>query len=759
MTASTMARFGESTRRAEDARLLTRGGNYVDDIALPGAVWAAFVRSTVAHAAVTGVDVAEAATAPGVIAAYTGADLGLASMPLDFPILPPTMPRPPLATDVVRYVGEPVAVVVAESRELAVDAAEGAIVDYDPRPVVVDVDAAAGDGVVLHPGHGSNVCTVFDQEPADLSGCEVVVRHRIVNQRVAPCPLEVQATACHWTHEGRLEVWTTSQGPHPIRAVLAGYYGLAPEQVRVVSPDVGGGFGAKSFMAPETLVLPELSRRCGRPVRWTETRSESMLGLGHGRAQVQDVVIGGTRDGDILAYDLTVLGDAGAYPRIGAFLPMLTKMMHPGVYRIPATACRARAVVTNTVPVVAYRGAGRPEATAAIERAVDLFAAEIGMDPADVRRRNLVPADAFPYATTGGTVYDSGQYEQALDLVLEAADYKALRSEQQARRAAGDCRQLGIGLSVYVEVTGLQGGTELGRVAVGSDGRARVLTGTFSHGQGHATAWAMLVSDRTGIPMDRIDVVYGDTDIVPTGGLTGGSRSAQIGGTNVWRAAENVVDQARRIAAELLEAHVEDVLLDTDAGGRFHVAGVPATSYDWAEVATRAEEGDQPLVADGDFELAPSGTYPSGAHLAVVEVDVETGQVTLVRLVAVDDAGRILNPLLAEGQVHGGLAQGAAQALFEEFIYDADGNPLTGNLADYSFPSAAELPSFETVHLETASPLNDLGVKGIGESGSIGSTPAIQNAVVDALAHLGVRHVPMPCTPERVWRAISEGTA
>jgi carbon-monoxide dehydrogenase large subunit len=499
------------------------------------------------------------------------------------------------------------------------------------------------------------------------------------------------------------------------------------------------------------MMLGAIARLAGRPIRYTESRSESMLGLGHGRAQVQDVEIGGTREGKILAYRLHVLQDAGAYPRFGAYLPTMTKLMLSGTYDIPNSTLSSTAVVTNTVPLVAYRGAGRPEAAAAIERAVDLFAAEIGMDPAEVRRRNVVAADRFPYTNSTGTVYDSGQYEAALDLVLEAAGYTSLRDEQAERRSRGEVVQLGIGLSVYVEVTAGGGGTEYGRVEVGADGRVQVQTGTTPYGQGHRTSWAMLVSERLGIPMDRIDVVHGDTDLVARGSITGGSRSAQLGGTNVWRAAGTVLERARALAAQLLEADPADVVLED---GRFHVAGTPSIGRTWAEVAAAATELDgEPLAALGDFTQT-TGTYPSGAHLAVVEVDTETGQVVLRRLVAVDDAGTILNPMIAEGQVHGGLAQGVAQALLEEVVYDADGNPLTANFADYGVISAAELPSFETVHLASPSPANELGAKGIGESGTIGATPAVHNAVIDALSHLGVRHLDMPCTAERVWRAI-----
>jgi carbon-monoxide dehydrogenase large subunit len=489
-------------------------------------------------------------------------------------------------------------------------------------------------------------------------------------------------------------------------------------------------------------------------VRWVETRSESMVGLGHGRGQVQHVEIGGTRAGVIEAYRLTVEQDSGAYARMGAVLPYMTRTMLTGVYRIGRTQFSSRSVVTNTTPTVAYRGAGRPEATAAIERAVDLFAAEIGADPADVRRRNLIPADEFPFTTPSGATYDVGAYERALDLALDAAGYDSLRAEQRGRREAGGPIALGIGLSTYVEITNPMGQGEFGAVTIAEDGSAVVRTGVAPHGQGHATALAMVAADRLGIPMERITVVHGDTDVVPRGRGTGGSRSLQAGGTAVRSAADVVVDQARAIVAELLEANPDDVVLDLDRG-RFSVAGTPAMSRTWAEVAAAAPDG---LAAELETEH-PGPTFPFGAHVAVVEVDLETGEVRLARLIAVDDAGTVVNPLLVEGQVHGGLAQGVAQALYEEVRYDADGNPLTTTFLDYSFPSAAELPSFEAIAMETPTPINPLGAKGIGESGTIGSTVAVQNAVVDALAHLGIRHLDMPATPERVWRAIVDASS
>jgi carbon-monoxide dehydrogenase large subunit len=747
--------LGHAVQRVEDPRFLQGRGTFVDNLSIDGAAHVVFVRSQVAHGRLVGIDATDALAAPGVLAVVTAADVaaaGLGPMPLDLAFLPELMRQPLLAVETVRWVGEPVAAVVAESRAQAEDAAELVVVEVEPLPAAVTVDDALQGEAQLFPDAGTNVCAELPGADVDLDACEVVVRATFVNQRVAPCPLEPRVAASRWEPDGRLTHWQATQGAHPVRDRLAAHYGLEPEQVRVITPDVGGGFGAKAFSYSEDVLLPLLARLVERPVRWAESRSESMMALGHGRAQVQQVAIGGTRDGRVQVYRVDVVQDAGAYPRMGAILPFMTRTMLTGTYDIPSASFGSTSVVTNTVPTVAYRGAGRPEAAAAIERAMDLFAAEIGLDPAEVRRRNLVPPERFPYTTAMGTTYDSGQYERALDLVMELADYDGLRAEQRRRRAAGGAVQMGIGLSVYVEITALSGGGEYGHVEVLPTGRVRVLTGTTPYGQGHDTGWAMIVADRLGVPIDHVEVVHGDTDVVPRGDVTGGSRSVQLGGTNVWRAAGTVVERGRELAARLLEADPADVVLDD---GRFHVAGTPSIGRTWAEVAALSIEADgEPLAAEGDFAQA-GGSFPSGAHIAVVEVDIETGQVRVVRMVAVDDAGRILNPMLAEGQVHGGLAQGVAQALLEEVVHDADGNPLTSNLADYAFISAAELPSFETSHVETPSPLNDLGAKGIGESGTIGATPAVWNAVCDALAPLGVRNVDMPCTPERVWRAMA----
>lgn len=748
-----MSILGNWVPRVEDPRLLTEGGRYVADIPFDELTHVAFVRSPVAHGRITAIDTADAQRAPGVVAVVTAADLDATAMspPMG---MAPDMARPILATDTVRFVGEQIVAVVAESAEAAVDAAELVVVDIEPLPALVDVDEALAGTILLYPDLGTNVCATIagpDTDPDALfADCEVVVRQSMVNQRLAPCPMEVRSTAARVDPDGRLVVWTSTQGPHTARTTIADALGMDQTQVRVVAPDVGGGFGAKMPVYPEDIAVAWLARHLGRAVRWVETRSESMVGLGHGRAQRQQVAIGGRRDGTVVAYQLHVLQDAGAYPAFGAFLPHMTRIMLTGVYDIERAEFASTSVVTSTTPTVAYRGAGRPEAAAALERAMDLFATAIGMDPAEVRRRNMVAANRFPFTTPAGTVYDSGDYPSALAMALQHAGYDDLRTEQARRRRSGDTRQLGIGLSVYVEITGAIPGAELGAVEIRADGSVVVRAGTFSHGQGHATAWAMLVSERLGIPVERITLVQGDTDLVSHGLGTAGSRSLQSGGVAVARAAGQVLDEARRLAAELLEADPADLVAGADGRG-LHVAGTPARTVSWPQVAQAAGGS---LIAEVDF--TPSGpTFPFGAHVAVVEVDTETGHVTVEKMVAVDDAGTILSPLLATGQVHGGLAQGVAQALLEEVRYDREGNPLTANLADYTMVSACELPSFDRVAMQTPTPLNELGAKGIGESGTIGATPAVHNAVCDALANAGVRHVDMPTTPERIWRAMA----
>jgi CO/xanthine dehydrogenase Mo-binding subunit len=533
--------------------------------------------------------------------------------------------------------------------------------------------------------------------------------------------------------------------------------GLNPAQVRVVGLDVGGGFGAKTLNVEEVLVV-WLARRLGRAVRWTETRSESMLALPHGRAARLDYTIGGRRDGEVLAYRLEVLQDCGAYASVGAVLPGLTGLMASGVYAIPRIEFESRSVVTNTTPVSAFRGAGRPEASQAIERAIDTFAAELGLDTAEVRRRNFIPNDSFPHTTASHAVYDSGDYEGALELALRSVGYDELREEQRRRREQADPIQLGIGISCYVEITNGIAETEFGEVEITPDGGAILRTGSFSHGQGHETTFAMIAADRLGLPVEKVTVEKGDTDAVAKGTGTYGSKSTQIGGTAASLAADDVVALAKQLVADYLEASPADIVLDP-AASRLHVAGAPSVGMSWADLAANASADERlgELKAEREFQAAPS--FPFGAHVAVVEVDTETGRVELRQLLAVDDAGTLINPLIAQGQVHGGIAAGVAQALYEEFVYDDDGNPLTGTFVGYAFPSSADLPSWDAVEMQTPTPLNALGAKGIGESGTIGATPAVHNAVVDALTSFGVRNVDLPANGESVWRAIHEAKA
>jgi aerobic carbon-monoxide dehydrogenase large subunit len=752
-----MSILGTRVVRTEDPRLLTMGGTYTDDLRLPeldGALRATFVRSPVAHAQITGIDTGAALDSPGVVAVLTAADLDDIPAGSDEPTTEPL-----LAADRVRYVGESVALVLTEHSYQGEDAAELVSVDYEPLPAVVSLDDALAGRTLLFPGTDTNVVgSGGDPAPADaFSGCDVVIERTFPNQRVAPVPLEVRAAAARWA-DGRLTLWASTQNAQLARDAVAETVGLEPGAVRVIAPDVGGGFGAKIAVERDTLVIAWAARHVDRPVRWVETRNENLLCMVHGRAQRHTITIGGTREGRILAYQLDIVQDCGAYPRFGPLLPTLTKLMASGVYDLPYCGAAYRAVVTSTTPIAAYRGAGRPEATAAIERAVDLFATEIGMDPAEVRRRNVVPPEAFPYTTASGATYDTGEYAAALDKVLAGAGYAELRAEQAWRReltrqGQGGPVQLGIGLATYVEITaGDYSGGETSRVVVDATGAATVYTGSSPHGQGHQTAFAMLVTDQLGIPMDQITVIHGDTDQVPHGIGTYGSRSLQMGGSAVHQAALQVKDQARELAAAMIEASEADLELDT-ARGIWQVRGDPDTGLSWAAVAGQAGPGG--LAAEVDFR-PDSPTFPFGAHLAVVEVDTQTGKATLIRHVTVDDAGKVLNPVLAEGQRHGGIAQGAAQALLEEVRYDPEGNPLTSTLADYAAITATELPSFELIAMETPTTVNALGVKGIGEAGTIGATPAVHNAVIDAVAHLGVRHIDMPATPQRVWAAINE---
>ncbi len=778
-----MSVLGNRVLRTEDPRMLTTGGRYVADLPLESAAHACFVRATVASGRLIGIDTAEARSCPGVLGVFTATELGLPDLK-PIPMVNPSMARPVLARDIVRFVGEPVAVIVAETAASAADAAELVVVDLEPGPAVVALpDALNGDSLV-HPDAGTNVA--FDMPamvhaagdtqtaalgvgagapaavskssaeagaPAalDFSGCEVTVEASLVGPRLAAVPLEPRSAAAEWSADGaRLTFHASTQAPHRVRDTLATLCGLDKDAVRVVTPDVGGGFGAKGTPSPEELVVAALARAVGRPVTWTESRAENLVSHVHGRAQNQRIRLGGTRGGRITHYELDITQDAGAYPMIGAFLPTYTRKVFTGCYHIANAAVGGRSLVTNTAPVTAYRGAGRPEAIYAIERAVDLYAASIGMDPAEVRRGNFVAPERFPYTNPAGSTYDSGDYGEALDRVLAAANYNDLRAEQTRRRAESDPMLLGVGIASFVESTSM-GPSELGEIDLAPDGSLVVRTGATAFGQGHATCWAMIAAGATGVPLERITVVSGDTAKIAASGLTAASRSAQLAGSAVLTAAQHLVELGRVQAAVQLEAAEADVVLDT-ATGQFHVVGSPQPRIGWGDIAAQAAE---PLAAVSDFEQ-PDNTYAFGCHLAVVEVDSATGDTKLRRIVACDDAGTLINPLIAEGQVQGGIAQGAAQILLEEMVYDADGNPLATNLVDYPAISAPDLPSFELIGMETPTPLNPLGAKGIGESGTVGAGPAVLNAVHDAVTHLGIQEIEMPTTPQRIWRALQQ---
>jgi aerobic carbon-monoxide dehydrogenase large subunit len=756
--------LGNSVHRLEDPTLLNGSGKYLDDLRPEGMLHVSFVRSSIAHGEVTSVDVSAAEAMPGVVGVYhhRGDDLGLASFQ-GFPMMPATLNRPVFATDKVRFVGDIVVAIVATSKAAASDAADAVIVDYKQlKAVVTPMAAMAADAPLLFPEHGSNICfgTEHGQDVDPFEGADEIAEVTMVSQRLAGSPMENNGALAE--PDGKaIKLWLSHQAPHSAHGALAPALGMEPADLHVLCPWVGGGFGPKAAVYVEYLVVAAAAKKLGKPVKWAETRSEDMVSLVHGRDFVMTAKLGVKKNGKITGLEGNVMAAAGAYPIIGAILPMLTQMMAVGVYDIEKVKFKTAVAMTNNTSIGAYRGAGRPEATQLIERVMDVAAAKIGMDPAEIRRVNFIQPDKFPLTTNTGAAYDSGEYEKSLDAVLAAADYKGLRAEQARRRAAGDKVQMGIGVSAYVEVTAPVGlHIEYGAVEVHDDGSATAYAGTSVHGQGHHTSFAMLVSDSLGIPMDKIKLMNSDTQQVPRGSGTLGSRSLQTAGSAIFLASEQVLARAKKIAAHLLEASAEDIVT---GNGALHVAGSPTKMISWAELAVASRDASKlPPGVDAevmkhelDFD-GTNSTFPFGAHISVVDVDTETGKVTMKRHIAVDDCGRILNPMLVAGQQHGGIAQGAAQALFEWVRYDEDGNPVTSNLMDYTVPSAAEMCSFETSNTQTDSPRNPLGAKGIGESGTIGSTPAIHNAVVDALSTFGVTHVDMPCTPERVWNALQK---
>jgi len=774
--------LGTRMLRREDAALLSGEARYVHDLVVPGALHASLVRSPHAHARIVSVDLSAARAMPGVVAAFSGADLAkewAAPLPCAWPVTA-DMQSPahfPLAKDEACYVGDAVVVVVAASQAEAQDAAAAVDVEYEELPATVDLEDASADRVLAHTASTTNRAYTWELNPDPaaveraFASSSVVVSERFVQQRLVPAAIEPRGVCVvPQPFGGEYTVYSATQVPHILRTMLGMTVGVPEGRIRVVAPAVGGGFGSKLNVYAEELLCLALARRLRRPVRWTEERSEASQATIQGRGQLQEIELAADAEGRVQAVRARILADMGAYLQlVTPGIPLLGAFLYHGVYDVKAYAFTCVGVFTNRTPTDAYRGAGRPEATYAIERAMDSLARRLGIDPTELRRRNFIGRDRFPYTSPAGLLFDSGDYETALDGALELVGYEELRAEQARRRDGGAAKLLGVGLSSYVEMCGLApsrvlaslnyvaGGWEAATVRMLPTGKVQVVTGTSPHGQGHVTSWSMIVADRLGVSPEDVDVLHSDTAISPLGLDTYGSRSVAVGGTAVALAADRVLDKARLLAAHKLEVAPEDLEFER---GELTVRGTPSRAIGIGTLAFEAftahdlPEGMEPnLEATATFDPV-NFTFPFGTHVAVVEVDTETGRVDLVRYVAVDDCGNQVNPLIVDGQVHGGIAQGVAQALFEEAAYDQDGNLLTTTLADYLVPAASELPSFTLGRTVTPSPSNILGVKGIGEAGTIASTPAVVNAVVDALSHLGVTELEMPVTPERVWRAL-----
>jgi carbon-monoxide dehydrogenase large subunit len=767
--------IGAPVKRKEDPRMITGHGTYVDDVQLVGTAYMSVVRSPHAHARIRSIDTSAAKSAPGVLAVYTAEDVrSIGPIPVGA-ILPGMKDahHGPLAEGKVRFVGDPVAVVIAEDRYAAEDAAELVKVDYEPLPAVVDMEKAMEPGApLLYEEFGTNVALAIvppGKEEIDeiFNKAEVKVGLRIVNQRLFPVSMETRGVVASYNPgDGSLTVWVANQAPHILRARLAQQLGMPDHKVRVIAPDVGGGFGAKIDPYPEEALCSFASMKLGRPVKWSEARSEGFTGTTHGRDQIDYVEVAATKEGRIQAIKLKMLSDLGAYLQYftAAIAPAFTLPMVCGCYDIPKVYTEGYIVYTNKTPTDAYRGAGRPEAAYLVERIVDRLAVEIGKDPAEVRRLNFIKPDQFPKQVPTGLVYDSGNYEAALDKALKLANYESLRREQAEKRTRGEL--MGIGVSSYIEICGLgpkgtlpDGGYESARVRVERDGSVTVYTGSSPHGQGEETSFAQIVADGLGVPFDDVTVVHGDTANTPEGRGTYGSRTLAVGGSAVLRGVERIREKAKQIAAHMLEADVKDIVFE---GGRFHVAGAPQKAVTIKEIAEAAYAPNtlpydiEPGLEATAFFEPENSVFPFGTHIAVVDIDRDTGEVHLRKFVGVDDCGERMNPLLIEGQLHGGIVQGIGQALFEEVVYDENGQLLSNTLMDYPMPTAADFPRFELDYTITATPLNPLGVKGVGEAGTIGSTPAIGNAVADALAPLGIHHVDMPFKPERIWKLIHQ---
>jgi carbon-monoxide dehydrogenase large subunit len=765
--------MGAKVKRREDPRLITGRATYVDDVQVVGLLHAAFVRSPYAHAKILNIDVSAAKSSPGVLAVYTSADLRAAGLDVSMPVaadIPGMLkpPHPPLATDEIHFAGEAIVMIVANDPYAARDAAEAVAVEYDELPAVVDMEKAVAGGPFAHENLGTNIAYDIPTKVGDVDGAfaaaDVVVKQRLVNQRLVPCPMEPRTMLAQWdTGPGALTLYSSTQIPHLLRTNLAILMGLPETKVRVIAPEVGGGFGAKLQFYSEELLVAWASRQLARPIKYIETRSENFLAMTHGRDQIQYVEAAAMKDGRITALRMKIYSNLGSYhhlltPAIATFTPM----MSIGCYTIEALECQLIGVFTNTMSTDAYRGAGRPEATYLVERMIDLVAAELGLDPLDVRRRNFIAADAFPHPIATGLVYDSGNYQGSLAKLLELVDYPAFRARQAEARKQG--RYLGIGFSTYVEVCGMgpsaampAPGWDSATIRVEPTGSVTVMTGISPHGQGQETTFAQIVATELGVPIDNVIVVHGDTDRVQYGVGTFGSRGTAVGGAALKLAIDSIQEKAIKIAAHVWEASPGDVEY---RDGKIQIKGVPSKSLTTAEVGFMAFRGvnlppgvEPGLDATRRFE-PPNFVFPFGAHACIVDIDPQTGVTTIERYVAVDDCGPIINPLIVEGQIHGGIAQGIGQALFEAAEYDENGQLTSGTFMDYAIPHAAQVLSYETAHTTTPTDVNPLGIKGVGEAGTIGSVPAVVNAVMDALAPFGVKHIDMPLRPEKLWHAM-----
>ena len=775
---------GERVKRREDPRLIQGRGTYVDDIKLTGMLHMAFKRSDIAHGKITSIDTKAAAAMDGVEAVYTGADIAkvLGPMPIGTPF--PSPPHHAVAVDTVRYAGEAVAVVVASDRYVARDAADAIVVRYDTLPAVVDPELAmTGKPAVIHADFPNNLAvalvpsgtgvapdfSVIDNTAVDkaFADAEVVISQRMMNHRLVPNAMEPRGVIAHWEPgKESMTIWSSTQNPHILKTMIAAMNGLGQHQVRAIAPEVGGGFGAKINIYAEEDVASVVSKKLGLPIKWIEARSEAFVATTHGRDILGYIDIAARRDGKVLGLKMRLIADIGAYNMLlTAAIPTLTMLMANGTYDIPAIRTTLTEVFTNKTPTDAYRGAGRPEATYFLERAMDMLAVELKMDPAELRRKNFIPANKFPYQTQMGAVYDSGDYEKALDAALKAANWKGLIAERDKARKEG--RLVGLGLSMYVEVCGLgpssslpTGGWEHGQVTVERDGRITATTGASPHGQGNETTFAQMLADQFGIPIDHITILHGDTGVVKQGIGTFGSRSQAVAGTALHLAGGKVKQKMAQFAAALLEANADDIVFENGTVG---VKGAPASAKPFAAVAGYAyvpvplPPGLEPGLSDEAFFEPANNTYPFGCHISMLEIDRETGEPTLLKMVAVDDAGNLINPLIVEGQIHGGLAQGIGQAMIEEAVYNDDGQLMTGSFMDYAMPRAIDFPRFELSATVTPTPSNPLGAKGVGEAGTLGSTPSIVSAAVDALSPLGVKHIDMMLRPEKLWKLINGG--